>query len=116
MTTAETQVLDPQVAGPEGLPDKNHIALETNPTEDRDEQQAREAAKLRPEREAKFSDYYVGIPPKHLSIIYLPFPVLDKALLLYWSPMLMNLPKLSASFLTPQHGITHSWPWRALPL
>ncbi|KAF3017156.1 hypothetical protein E8E14_011158 [Neopestalotiopsis sp. 37M] len=58
MTTAETQVLDPQVAGPEGLPDKNHIALETNPTEDRDEQQAREAAKLRPEREAKFSDYY----------------------------------------------------------
>ncbi|KAK9425140.1 putative Leptomycin B resistance protein pmd1 [Seiridium unicorne] len=57
MTTTETQALTPGTTGPEGLPDKNHVEAEINPSQTRDEQQAREAANLRPEREAKLSDY-----------------------------------------------------------
>lgn len=60
MAATQTQVLEPEVAGPEGLPDQNHIAPDPRTSDERDEEQAREAAKLRPEREAKLSDYYVS--------------------------------------------------------
>ncbi|KAI0146805.1 P-loop containing nucleoside triphosphate hydrolase protein [Pestalotiopsis sp. NC0098] len=58
MAATQTQVLEPEVAGPEGLPDQKHIAPDPRTSDERDEEQAREAAKLRPEREAKLSDYY----------------------------------------------------------
>lgn len=62
MAATQTQVLEPEVAGPEGLPDQKHIAPDPKTSDERDEEQAREAAKLRPEREAKLSDYYVSFP------------------------------------------------------
>ncbi|KAH6646349.1 P-loop containing nucleoside triphosphate hydrolase protein [Truncatella angustata] len=59
MTTTQEAVLEPGTIGPEGLPDKSHVAIDTKNAQDgQDEQHAKEAAKLRPEREAKFSDYY----------------------------------------------------------
>lgn len=62
MDATEKQVLEPVTMGPEGLPDKNHIASAVDPAQrtSKDEEAAREAAKLRPERAAKFSDYYVS--------------------------------------------------------
>jgi hypothetical protein len=67
MTTTETKVLEPGITGAGGLPDKEHVASAAKSNENRDEQQAREAAKLRPEREAKISDYYVS-KQRHLAL------------------------------------------------
>lgn len=52
------------------MPDKNHIAAHNDAkTKKEDEEQAAEAAKLRPERAAKVSDYYVSILPYRQSCI-----------------------------------------------
>lgn len=60
--TGPTQILDPGTTGPEGFPDKNRITTQNDAKmQKEDEEQAVDAAKLRPEREAKFSDYYASI-------------------------------------------------------
>ncbi|KAI0137065.1 P-loop containing nucleoside triphosphate hydrolase protein [Xylariales sp. AK1849] len=53
MTTTETQVIDPEITGAEGLPDRKPVMEATTSQEE----QTSQDANLRPERDAKFSDY-----------------------------------------------------------